>query len=308
MAGIHLQSRRVQRKPQKWVLWTGALALFFFTTWFSYGFFQAFQQGTLPSFGSLLPAWGKQHILVMGVDERAGDVGRSDTLFVVTIDSWTGTAAILSIPRDTRVEYPDGRGYDKVNHAYAYGGVKLTKRVVEKLLGTSMDDTVVINLHAFKKMVDAIGGIDLEIEHRMYYVDPYDDDGGLEINLRAGMQHLDGEKAMQYVRYRDEEGDIGRVKRQQRFMQAVAAQLTEPGVIAKLPAILKQAKQTVDTSLSAGELISLVPTVARAQSNGIRGAMVPGRPQMIGGISYWIPEKPAVIKEQVDKILSAKKI
>jgi len=302
------QPRRRKRKLKPSVIWGGALLLFCFCTFLSYAFFSSLQQGSGFSLRSVLPSWGKQHILVLGVDERGGDAGRSDTLFVVTVDSWSGTAAVLSIPRDTRVEYPDGRGYDKINHAYAYGGVKLTKRVVEKLLGASVDDTVVINLHAFKKMVDAIGGVDMYVEKRMYYVDPYDDDGGLEINLRAGQQHLDGEEAMQYVRYRDEEGDIGRVKRQQKFLQAVAARLTEPSVVAKLPSVMKQAKQTVNTTLSAGDMISLAPTMARAQGNGIRGAMLSGHSQMIDGISYWIPDKSAVIRDQVDKILAAKKI
>ena len=164
----------------------------------------------------LLTAKDKATIMIMGVDERSDDVGRSDTLMVATIDPQKNEASLLSIPRDTRVAIPKN-GYDKINAAYAYGGEKLTQRTVEDFLGIRMDHYVIINTHAFQKIIDAIGGIDIDVEKRMYYEDPWDDDGGLVIDLRPGRQHMDGKTAVTYVRYRDEEGDIGRVKRQQKF-------------------------------------------------------------------------------------------
>lgn len=165
--------------------------------------------------------------MIMGVDERDDDVGRSDTLMVATLDPKKDHAALMSIPRDTRVKIK-GHGWDKINAAYAYGsakggpeaGEKLTQRTVEDFLGVNMDHYVVINIQAFQKIIDAIGGIDIDVEKRMYYEDPWDDDGGLIIDLQPGMQHMDGKTAVTYVRYRDEEGDIGRIKRQQKFMKA----------------------------------------------------------------------------------------
>ena len=106
----------------------------------------------------LLTAKDKATIMIMGVDERSDDVGRSDTLMVATIDPQKNEASLLSIPRDTRVAIPKN-GYDKINAAYAYGGEKLTQRTVEDFLGIRMDHYVIINTHAFQKIIDAIGGI-----------------------------------------------------------------------------------------------------------------------------------------------------
>ena len=119
----------------------------------------------------LLTAKDKATIMIMGVDERSDDVGRSDTLMVATIDPQKNEASLLSIPRDTRVAIPKN-GYDKINAAYAYGGEKLTQRTVEDFLGIRMDHYVIINTHAFQKIIDAIGGIDIDVEKRMYYEDP----------------------------------------------------------------------------------------------------------------------------------------
>lgn len=169
----------------------------------------------------LLTAKDKTTIMIMGVDERDDDVGRSDTLMVATLDPKKDQAALMSVPRDTRVKIK-GHGWDKINAAYAYGsakggpeaGEKLAQRTVEDFLGVNMDHYVVVNIQAFQKIIDAIGGIDIDVEKRMYYEDPWDDDGGLIIDLQPGMQHMDGKTAVTYVRYRDEEGDISRIKRQ----------------------------------------------------------------------------------------------
>ena len=237
----------------------------------------------------LLTATDKATIMIMGVDEREGDVGRSDTLMVATIDPIKNEASLLSIPRDTRVAIPRN-GYDKINAAYAYGGEKLTQRTVEDFLGVRIDHYVIINTHAFQKIVDAIGGIDINVEKRMYYEDPWDDDGGLIIDLRPGMQHMDGKTAVTYVRYRDEEGDIGRVKRQQKFMRACVDAVTTPAILPRLPGIISSVIDSVKTDLSVRQMLEFIGTLKQAQAKGLRTDMVPGRPLYIEGISYWIPD------------------
>ena len=159
-----------------------------------------------------------KYVMIMGVDRRADDVGRSDTLMVAALDVDKSKAALLSIPRDTRVAI-EGNGFDKINHAYAFGGHSLTQKTVENLLGVKMDHYILIDTRSFERIIDAIGGVDLNVEKRMYYEDPWDDIGGLVIDLYPGEQHLDGDRAIQYVRYRDGEGDIGRVGRQQKFVK-----------------------------------------------------------------------------------------
>ena len=236
----------------------------------------------------LLKVKDKTTIMIMGVDERDDDVGRSDTLMIATIDPKKDQAALLSIPRDTRVKIK-GHGYDKINAAYAYGGHKLTESTVEGLLGVDVEHYIMINTKSFQKIIDAIGGIDIDVEKRMYYEDPWDDDGGLVINLRPGMQHMDGKTAMTYVRFRDEEGDIGRIKRQQKFMKACMDKIVSPSIIPKLPAVISEVMDSIKTDLSMRQLLEFAGTLKSAQKNGLKTEMVPGRPLYINGVSYWIP-------------------
>lgn len=237
----------------------------------------------------LLTAKDKATIMIMGVDERADDVGRSDTLMIATIDPKADQAALLSIPRDTRVKIK-GHGYDKINAAYAYGGEKLTQSTVEDFLGVNMDHYVIVNVKAFQRIIDAIGGIDIDVEKRMYYEDPWDDDGGLLIDLRPGLQHMDGKTAVTYVRYRDEEGDIGRIKRQQAFMKACMDKVTSPTIITKLPSVIAEVFESVKTDMSLRQLLEFAGSLKEAKGNGLKTEMVPGRPLYIEGVSYWIPK------------------
>ena len=237
----------------------------------------------------LLTAKDKATIMIMGVDQRADDVGRSDTLMVTMIDPKKNKAALLSVPRDTRVKIK-GHGYDKINAAYAYGGHKLSESTVEGLLGVRIDHYIIINTHSFQRIIDALGGIDINVEKRMYYEDPWDDDGGLLIDLQPGKQHMDGKTAVTYVRYRDEEGDIGRIDRQQKFMKAVVEKLTSPAVVTRLPAVIKEVMDSIETDLSFRQLLEFAGTLKNAQKNGLKTDMVPGRPLYISWISYWIPD------------------
>lgn len=236
-----------------------------------------------------LVAEDKTSVMIMGVDEREGDVGRSDTLMVAFIDPKKDQASLLSIPRDSRVRIPRF-GYDKINAAYAHGGYTLTKRTVEEFLDTRVDHHVLVKVPAFKRIIDAIGGIELDVEKRMYYVDEWDDDGGLYIDLYPGYQHLDGKDAIGYVRYRDEEGDIGRVRRQQNFMRAVMEKVTSPSIIPRLPDIIREVMGSVDTDLSFREILALAGSLREAQKNGLTAKMVAGRGLYIDGIAYWIPD------------------
>ena len=229
------------------------------------------------------------HVMILGVDERKDDVGRSDTLMVATVDPEKGTASLLSIPRDTRVAI-EGAGYDKINAAYAYGGYALTKKTLEQLLDVPMDYYILIDVHAFERIIDALDGIDIDVEKRMYYEDPWDDDGGLLIDLKPGMQHMDGKTAVTYVRYRDEEGDIGRIERQQKFMKAVMEKVTSPAIITRLPTVIKEVMDSIETDLSFRQMLEFAGTLKEAQKNGLKTDMVPGRPLYISEISYWIPD------------------
>ena len=240
---------------------------------------------------------GKKNIVVMGCDIRKDDVGRSDTLFVVMLDKSKKNAALLSVPRDTRVKIK-GHGWDKINAAFAYGGQKLTRETVQDFLGIKLDNYVLVDFRGFKGLVDAVGGVDINVEKRMYYYDPYD---GFEIDLRPGMQHMDGKTGMQYVRYRDEEGDIGRIRRQQKFLMALYKHIASKNIIAKIPGISKQIMSMVKTDLSLKEMVELGNVMRdMVEKDGLKMSMVPGEPEYIDGISYWIPDIPKMRQKMAD--------
>lgn len=242
---------------------------------------------------------GKRNIMVLGVDRRSGDTGRSDTLFVTMLDTSRNQAALLSVPRDTLVSIP-GHGWDKVNHAYAYGGHDLSRKTLENFLGIQINNYVLVDFQGFIKLVDAIGGVDIDVEKPMQYADPYDGENGLVINLQPGRQHMDGTTAIQYVRYRDEEGDIGRVARQQKFMKAVFAKLRSTSLLTRAPEIARTLYQSIETDLSVTDLASLLVTFAKniSGTSQLETAMVQGSPAYLDDISYWIPNMMA-LRQQV---------
>jgi len=275
------------RKPRR--LKKGRMVALLACIVFFAGLAYAFLSGSSPTtLVTSLFTKEKLNILVLGVDSRDDDVGRSDTTFVISIDTIAKKITMLSIPRDSRVKIA-GHGWDKINHAYAFGGSKLSKSSVEHLLGISMDYTVVINVQGFVHMIDALGGITIDVDKRMYYSDPYDDDGGLYIDLRPGVQKLTGKHAIEYVRFRDEEGDIGRVTRQQKFLKAVLQEIAKPQVITKLPDLIKEFAKTVKTDMPTKEIIALIPLISDAAKSGLQTESLPGTPAMIQDISYWLP-------------------
>lgn len=237
---------------------------------------------------TILPTFQKPTtIMLMGIDERKDDVGRSDTLMILSLSK--DKASLLTIPRDTMV-YIEKRGYQKINAAYAYGGAKLARETVEDFLGIDIDHYVAINKARFAEVIDAMGGVDVYVERDMYYEDPWDDNGGLVIDLRQGRRHLDGDTAIQFVRFRDSEGDVGRVRRQQAFMRACADKLTEPAMIIKIPELLSVAVKAIDTDLTSGEMLAAAGSLKNAEAAGnIKTGVVPGWLQYINDVSYLIP-------------------
>ena len=226
-------------------------------------------------------------IMIMGVDERKDDIGRSDTLMVLRLSK--DSATLLTIPRDTMV-YIDRHGYQKINAAYAYGGEDLSRKTVEEFLGIEIDNFVTINKARFAEVIDAMGGVDIYVERDMHYEDPWDDNGGLYIDFKQGIHHLDGQTAIEYVRYRDAEGDAGRVRRQQAFMKACANRLSEPSMLIKIPDLLSVAVKAINTDLSSREMLEAAGSLKSAQSAGnIKTGVVPGWYQYVDGVCYLIP-------------------
>lgn len=237
------------------------------------------------------------YVLVLGVDERPEDPGRSDTIFVIRAGD--GQVRALSIPRDTLVDMGEF-GEGKVNSAFTYGGPELAKKTVSELLGLPVEHYVKVNLNGFRTMVDLIGGVPFEVERAMQYEDPYD---GLVIDLEPGYQVLDGRKAEQYVRFRHDEigDDLGRIHRQQEFLKAAARQALQPSNLPRLPNLLLTGAKHVETDLSAGDQLRLARAAFQAQSAGaIVQETLPGHAGYIDEVSFFLPDQ-----EDLEALISA---
>jgi polyisoprenyl-teichoic acid--peptidoglycan teichoic acid transferase len=201
----------------------------------------------LEIFLSLVPSEaliGKTNILLVGIDATDG-VRRSDMMMVVHVDPERGVVGALSIPRDSLVLIP-GRGMDKINHAYAFGGMDLSIQTVSTFLKVPIDFYVKVEVDSLVKMIDQLGGVTVNVDQRMYYSDYA---GNLFVDLQPGKQKLNGREAMGFVRFRhDSQGDFGRIGRQQSFIQALGNELSAPQNMSKLFWLLREFTSTVETS------------------------------------------------------------
>lgn len=227
------------------------------------------------------------NIALLGVDERKTDPGRSDTIIIVSLDFKNKKVNILSIPRDTRV-YISNYGFTKINHAYAYGGVALSLKTLENLLNIPLHYYVKINFQQFEKFIDAIGGIDIEVEKRMYYRDKTDK---FLVDLTPGVHHLNGKEALGYVRFRhDPMGDLARIERQQKFLKALFKQMKEKINLFNLPSYISLAGSIFETNASIMEAITIATKFMNITEEDINTFIMPGVSENINGISYVIPE------------------
>ncbi|NMB35515.1 MAG: LCP family protein [Firmicutes bacterium] len=224
------------------------------------------------------------NVLIMGLDSR-DQVSRADTIMLLTLNNKTGSINIISIPRDMRVHIP-GHGLDKINHAYAYGEVPLSQRVVEDFLDIRIDHYITTDFDGFINIVDTLGGIELEVEKRMTYkgID-------VDIDLQPGYQHLDGEKALEYVRWRkDAEADLGRVKRQQKFLKTLLQEIIAYKNILKFPRLLPQLAGSIKTDLELNQALKLANSLKNVEIEEINTFTLPGEPGEVAGVSYIFPE------------------
>ncbi|HHY09968.1 MAG TPA: LCP family protein [Firmicutes bacterium] len=238
----------------------------------------------------------KIRILFLGTDEKLEANVRADTILLASLDPETGEVGLLSIPRDTRVWVEERQHWERVNAAYAYGGPALTVQAVSNLLQVPIPYYVQTDFQGFEKIVDILGGVEMDVAKEMHYIDKAQD---LEIHILPGRQTLNGEKALQYVRYRDRLGDValvdpfgneygGRVERQRQFFQALAAKILSPGAIGKLPRLVPQMFRLVNTNLPWEEVLSLTVAASKFSPDLVRTAVLPGNSEVIGDAWYWI--------------------
>ncbi|MCL1632673.1 LCP family protein [Sporolactobacillus sp. CPB3-1] len=227
------------------------------------------------------------NLLLLGVDERKGDRGRSDTVIVATLNPKTNTMQMVSIPRDTRTEIVGKGTFDKINAAYAYGGTKMAQNTVEKFIGDiPFDFYIKINMEGMSSLVDAVGGVTvnnkLDWHDEGYYKKGYHYARG-EITLDTGA------KAMGYVRMRhlDPQGDFGRNQRQRDVIMAIVNKMANVSSVSRYSQILDALGDNVKTNLTFDDMKSLAFNYRDTRKHTI-DYEVKGQGQKINGIYYLV--------------------
>jgi LCP family protein required for cell wall assembly len=191
-------------------------------------------------------------VLVLGVDRRPGageySSTRSDTMMLVRVVPASGEVKLLSVPRDLYVEVEQGKK-DRINSAFAYGGIDQARSVMEDLTGVEIDNYVIVDFEGFEKVIDAIGGVRVDVGSGVFPA---------KWNMGEGMEHLNGYKALKYARYRGTpRADLDRIDHQQKLLAALRRQALRWNTVTKLPGAIKVANENVETDLGVMQVIPL---------------------------------------------------
>jgi LCP family protein required for cell wall assembly len=243
------------------------------------------------------PFLGTVNVLLVGLDDLDGAF-RSDAIALAVFDQNTQSVRVLSIPRDSRVSIP-GRGWDKVNHAYVYGGINLLQETLKNLLNVGINYFVVLNYQSFTRMIDLLGGVEVDVEKKLEYTDY---SGKLFINIPKGRQHMNGKTALEYVRFRhDPLGDIGRVQRQQKFASVVIEKMKTVPALLKLGGLIDEFISAVNTNLTPLEGLKLLMFLNSVPRERIQLQLAQGKASYIGNASYWILDTNEIMKWIVEE-------
>ncbi|MCC5911568.1 MAG: LCP family protein [Clostridiaceae bacterium] len=248
------------------------------------------------------------NILIFGVDGQNTSESqrkRADSIMLFSVDRSGEDSALLSIPRDTKVEIPNRKGYDKINHAHAYGDIELLKETVELFFDMPVDYYIRVNYKAIEEIVDALGGIEIDVPMDMKYSDPYDSPP-LHIDIKKGLQVLDGTNALHFLRFRSGYAtqDLGRIQAQQQFAEALMDKVTSPSIILKVPKLVNIFYNSVDTNMPKSSMFYLGTKNLLGSFDEIEKITLPGSPKMINRIAYYVIDRKDIehIKENYLKL------
>ncbi|MER1987886.1 MAG: LCP family protein [Solibacillus sp.] len=233
-------------------------------------------------------------ILLLGVDERGTDAGRSDAIVVLTVNPQLETTQMLSIPRDTRVEIA-GKGIrDKINHAYAFGGTQMAVETVEQFLEIPIQYVVRVNMESFTELIDIVGGITVDNAF------VFDYEGA---HFSKGELILDGERALQYVRMRfdDPNGDFGRQTRQRQVLKGLVEQGMSLDTLFRYEKILQVIHQHVEMNLTKEDIERIQKNYSTSLKHIETLSFREGYSERIRGIYYYMPD--ATELEGVQQVL-----
>lgn len=241
-----------------------------------------------------------ENFVVAGVDD---DGTRTDIILLCQYNMAENKMTILQVPRDTKIE--TDRADKKINSAYgSKEKEKALSAALEQLTGIKTDKYAIITFKGFRDIIDAIGGVEIEVPMRMYYTDPVQN---LTIDLRKGKQTLNGKQAEMFMRFRQNndgsgypDGDVGRVKTQREFYTAVANKLLSGNTVLKAPKLLGIVQKSLKTNFSGEEMLSYAGKAMKLNLDNITILQVPGEGKYIGKVSYFVVDTEK-LKELVEQ-------
>lgn len=261
-------------------------------------------------------------ILVLGLDESRDERGilhhkgsRTDTIFLLELDRQAQRLGVLSIPRDTWVFISEKYGNNRVNTAYPdafwdvylnsghdyekakAAGIAQARETIQNLIGVEIDHYVLLKIKGAEELVDALGGLIIDVEKDMDYDDNW---GNLHIHLKKGRRRLNGAQVVGYARFRhDEEGDWGRIRRQQQVIQALVNELKKPTHIMNIKKIAKVVKDNVETDMDTNDLIDLARVYKDFDRDNLIRGVIRGEDDVINGNMVVVPNQ--TVKERMVK-------
>lgn len=249
------------------------------------------------------------NVLLLGVSEDI-NVKLTDTIILCSYNPQKQTASMLSIPRDTFVgkNKSSAKGSDKINSLYTKG-VEKTILAVEKITNVEIDHYIVVNTNALIEIIDIIGGTEFDVPIDMKYDDPTQD---LHIDLKAGMQLIDGEKAEQLLRFRHNndgtsypasygDNDFGRMRTQREFITETIKQTIDVKNIFKASKIIRTIFKNVETDMEKNDLYKYIPAVAGFDMENIVSEQLPGASEKCNGLWFFLHNKTQT-KAMIEKL------
>ena len=239
---------------------------------------------------------------VDSVDVKKSQGTRTDTMMLMKINFASGETNLLSIPRDTRVLINGNE--DKINHAHSNGGIELTMESLRDFLNLDVDYYVKVDYEIVKDIVDAIGGVEIDVPRNMKYKEMSPTAASLDIDIKKGLQVLDGKNAHDFLRWRNNNemtrgytmGDIGRIEAQQCFMKQLIKQTLKPKTIFKLPKLAETYLQNVETNIPKNVILKSAMSANKIDVENMKILTIPGEFQKIDSIDYWKYDRYETVK------------
>lgn len=277
-----MRSERYVKKKRKKRRWSAVLFVIFllFGAVVSYSYFQ-YQEGLQSSeeevgdtkekheFNGDRDENGATNILVLGSDARADERSRADTIMIASYNPDKGTYKLISIMRDTYVSIPD-HGKNKINTAFAFGGPELLRQTIKENFDIDLQYYSIVDFQGFVRLVDTAfpEGVEVDVEKRM--------SENIDVTIEPGVQKLDGEHLLGYVRFRhDAVGDFGRVERQQKVIKEMGKQLASFQTLPKLPKLVGVVTPYINTNMDTGDILFMARGFLSKESRAIDTLRVP---------------------------------